>query len=150
MKTFKPLSLSLVFAVLFTGLSYAQNQIDAILSCDVAALEAGTPAYEACSFVDQEPGTDTREYTTYAEIGDTIIWRGESTDGSAAVDIRKIKYHKGTNVFNKTDLDGETTVVGTIKKNTNGKPYKYKISFKIDNKGKMHSIDPKIKAGGGD
>jgi len=73
MKTFKPLSLSLVFAVLFTGLSYAQNQIDAILSCDVAALEAGTPAYEACSFVDQEPGTDTREYTTYAEIGDTII-----------------------------------------------------------------------------
>ncbi len=150
MKTFKSLFLSLVFVVFFTGLSYAQNQIDATLSCDVAALEASTPAYQACSFVDQQPGTDTREYTIYAEIGDAIIWSGESTDGSAAIDIRKIKYDKGTNVFNKTDLDGETTVVGEVKKNTNGKPYKYTISFKVNNKGRMYRIDPKVSVGRGE
>jgi hypothetical protein len=149
MKIFKPLFLSFVFTLLFSGLMYAQDQIDATLSCDVAALEAGTPAYEACSFVNQEPGTDTREYTIYAEIGDTIIWRGESTDGSAAIDIRKIKYDRGTNVFNKPELDGETTVEGTVKRNTNGEPYKYTITFKINNTGGNYKIDPKIKSGGG-
>ena len=148
MKTFKSLSLTLFFGLLFTSLSFSQNQIEASLSCDVAALKAGTPAYEACHFVDQDHETDTRDYTTYAEIGDTIIWSGQSTDGSANIDIRKIKHDGGTNVFNKPEIDGSSTVVGEIKNNTNGKPYKYKISFKINNKGTMYSIDPKIKAGG--
>ncbi len=35
---------------------------------------------------------------------------------AAAIDIRKIKYDKGTNVFNRKELDGETTVVGEVKK----------------------------------
>ncbi len=115
----------------------------------MAALQAGNPEYQVCQFTDQAPGTDTREYTIYAEVGDTIIWGGESSDGSAAIDIRKIKYHKGTNVFKKKELDGETTVVGEVQEKTNGKPYKYKIYFKIDNTGKMYSIDPKIIVGGG-
>ena len=81
-------------------------------------------------------------------MGDTIIWDGESSDGTAAIDIRKIKYGRGTNVFNDKELDGETTVVGTIQRNTDGQPYKYKISFKINNTGKTYSIDPKIIVGG--
>lgn len=148
MKTFNPLCFALVFALFFTGLSFSQNQIEATLNCNVEALNNGTPAYEACHFVGQDPETDTREYTTYADVGDTITWRGQSTDGSASIDIIKIKYEAGTNVFNKPELDGQTTVVGTVKNKTNGKPYKYKISFKIDNKRKLYSIDPKIKAGG--
>ena len=95
------------------------------------------------------PATDTREYTIYDEVGDTIIWDGESSDGMAAIDIRKIKYGKGTNVFNDRELDGETTVEGTLERNTNDKPYKYKISFKINNTGKTYTIDPKIIVGGG-
>ena len=148
MKTLKPFLLSLIFIFACTSL-YSQDEHRATLKCNVAALQAGNPAYQVCQFTDQEPGTDPREYTIYAEVGDTIIWDGESSDGTAAIDIKKIKYNKGTNVFNSRDLDGETTVVGTINNRTNDKPYKYKISFKIDNTGTMYSIDPKIIVGGG-
>ena len=148
MKTFKPFILSLIFILVGYATSMGQNQIKATLKCNVAALRAGNPSHEVCQFVGQEPGTDTRDYTIYAEVGDTIIWSGESSDGTAAIDIKKIKYHKGTNVFNTKDLNGETTVVGEIQENTNGKTYKYKISFKIDNADKMYSIDPKIIVGG--
>ena len=147
MKTLKSISLSLIFIFACTTL-YSQDEHRVTLKCNVAALEADNPPYQVCQFVNQERGTDTRDYTIYAEVGDTIIWNGESSDGSAAIDIRKIKYDKGTNVFNNKELDGETTVVGTVQHNTEGDPYKYKISFKINNTGKTYSIDPKIIAGG--
>ena len=149
MKILKSTFFSLIFIFVCYNTSYGQDQISATLKCNVAALEAGNPAYQVCQFTDQEPGTDTRDYTIYAEEGDTIIWDGESSDGSAAIDIRKIKYHKGTNVFNNREIDGETTVVGIVENKTNGKPYKYKISFKINNTGKTYTIDPKIIVGAG-
>jgi hypothetical protein len=150
MKTFKPLILTLIFMLLFSGFTYAQNQIEATLICNVTALQNGTDAYEACRFLDQEPGTDTRDYTIYAEIGDTIIWSGQSTDGSAAIDINKIKYERGTEVFKNPFKDGTSTVVRTIKHSTKGKEdYKYEITLKINNKGKPFYIDPKVRVGGG-
>jgi len=149
MKTLKSTFFSLIFIFVCYNTSYGQDQISATLKCNIAALEAGNPAYQVCQFTDQEPGTDTREYTIYAEVGDTIIWDGESSDGSAAIDIRKIKYHRGTNVFNSREIDGETTVVGQVQEKTNGQPYKYKISFKINNTGRTYTIDPKIIVGGG-
>lgn len=149
MKTLNPLLFGLLIVLMCCNYSYGQDQIRVTLKCNVPALKAGNPAYQVCQFVDQEPGTDTREYTIYAEVDDTIIWDGESSDGSAAIDIKKIKYNKGTNVFSKRELEGETTVTGQIKEKTNGKPYKYKISFKINNKGKIYTIDPKIIVGGG-
>ena len=148
METLKSTFFSLIFIFACSTL-YSQNEHRETLKCNVAALEAGNPAYQVCQFTAQEPGTDTRDYTIYAEEGDTIIWDGESSDGTAAIDIRKIKYHKGTNVFDKKDLDGETTVVGIVENKTNGKPYKYKISFKINNTGRTYTIDPKIIVGGG-
>ena len=148
MKTLKSISLSLIFIFSFYTSMYAQDEIRITLKCNVAALQADNPPYQVCQFVNQEPGTDTRDYTIYAEVGDTIIWNRESSDGAAAIDIRKIKYDRGTNVFNDRELDGETTVVGTVQRNTEGNPYKYKISFKINNTGKTYSIDPKIIAGG--
>ncbi len=148
MKPLKSFLLSLIFVLVFSHVSYGQDVYEVTLRCNVAALQAGNPAYQVCQFTDQEPGTDTREFTIYAEVGDTIIWDGESSDGNAAIDIRKIKYGRGTNVFNDKELVGETTVEATVERNTNGKPYKYKISFKIDNTGKTYSIDPKIVVGG--
>ncbi len=150
MKIFKSLFFALVFALFFTGLSFSQNQFAASLNCNVDSLKAGIPAYKACHFVGQVPNTDTREFTTYVEVGDAIIWSGQSTDGNTKIDIKKIKHEDGTNVFDKDELEGQAIVVGTIKKKTNGEPYKYKISFKINNKRKMYSIDPKIRAGGGE
>ena len=149
MKTLKSITLSVMFIIAGYSSSIGQNQIEAVLECNVAALKAGNPAYQVCQFVGQEPGTDTREHTIYAEVGDTIIWSGESSDGTAAIDIKKIKRDKGTDVFNGNNPEGDTTVVAEIEEKTNGRPYKYKISFKIDNTGKMYSIDPKIIVGGG-
>ena len=148
MKTLKSFLFSFILLFVF-GISYGQNSDTRTLRCNVAALEADNPPYQVCQFTDQDRGTDTRDYTIYAEVGDTIIWDGESSDGTSTIDIRKIKYGKGTNVFNDKELDGETTVVGTIQRNTEGKPYKYKISFKINNTGKTYTIDPKIIVGGG-
>ena len=148
MKTFKSFLLSLILILVFNTLSYGQVEETYTLKCNVAALQTDNPPYQVCQFDDQEPGTDTREYTIYAEIGDTIIWDGVSSDGNATIDIRKIKYGKGTNVFNDKEIDGESTVEATIERNTNGKPYKYKISFKINNTGKTYTIDPKIIVGG--
>lgn len=148
MKTLKSISLSLIFIFTFYGLSYSQNQIRATLKCNVAALQADNPPYQVCQFVDQEPGTDTRDYTIYAEVGDTIIWDGQSSDGNAAINITKIKYDRGTNVFNNREIDGETTVVGTVQNNTEGNPYKYKISFKINDTRRTYTIDPKVIVGG--
>jgi len=148
MKPLKSFLLSLIFIFACSTL-YSQDEHRETLKCNVAALEAGNPAYQVCQFTDQEPGTDTRDYTIYAEVGDTIIWDGESSDGSAAIDIRKIKYHRGTNVFNSREIEGETTVVGQVQEKTNGQPYKYKISFKINNTGRTYTIDPKIIVGAG-
>ena len=148
MKTLKPILLSLVFIFACTTL-YSQDEHRVTLKCNVAALKAGNPAYQVCQFVNQEPGTDTRDFTTYAEVGDTIIWDGESSDGTAAIDIKKIKRAKGTDVFNGKNPEGDTTVVAEIEEKTTGKPYTYKISFKINNTGTMYSIDPKIIVGGG-
>ena len=148
MKTLKPLFYGLLIVLMCCNYSYGQDQIKATLKCNVTALKAGNPAYQVCQFEGQERGTDTRNYTINAEVDDTITWNGESSDGSSAINIKKIKYNKGTNVFSKKELEGETTVVGQIKEKTNGKPYKYKISFKIDNTRKKYTIDPKIIVGG--
>ncbi|WKK65661.1 hypothetical protein [Lutimonas zeaxanthinifaciens] len=148
MKILKTLLLSSIFVLVMCNTGYAQDEINLTLRCDIQALQDGTAAYQACRFVGQDPDTDTRDHTVYANVGDTIFWSGESTDGSGAIDIQKIKYERGTNVFDRDELDGTTTVTGIIKRNTSNKPdYKYTISFKIDGTGKMYSIDPKLKVG---
>lgn len=144
MKSRVPIFLILLFTVLLFNKSYGQEEHTVTLICDVAALE-NSPAHEACSFSDQEPGTDSRDYTIYVTVGDSIFWNGESSDGDAAIDIKKIKYDGGTNVFDTDEIDGSTTVIGLVKKSTKGQDdYKYKISFKVDDTGKMYTIDPKV------
>jgi len=143
MNSMKKLSLFLTLVCFAT--SYGQETHKATLICNLAALNSETPAYEACYFSEQQPGTDTREFTIYVKVGDIIEWDGMSTDGEGAIDIKKIKYESGTNVFNKPEIDGVTTVVGTVRQDTEGKPeYKYKISFKVNDTGRMYSIDPKV------
>lgn len=149
MKIFKTFLLSAAFVLILSNMGYAQDEINLTLRCDIQALQNGTAAYQACQFVGQDPASDTREFTVYANVGDTIFWSGESTNGSGAINIQKIKYSGGTNVFDRDELDGTTTVTGIIRRNTSNKPdYKYTISFKIDDTGRMYSIDPKLSVGG--
>jgi len=150
MKILKTLFVSVVFLLFMSHLTYAQDANKYLtLRCDIQALQDGEAPYLACQFTVQEPDTDTREFTTEVNVGDTILWEGVSSDESGEIDIMKIKYAGGTNVFDKDELDGTTTVSGRVRRNTKNKPdYKYIISFKINGTGKMYSIDPKIIVGG--
>ena len=54
MKTLKSILFSLIFIFVCYSLM-VKIQISATLKCNVAALQAGNPAYQVCQFTDQEP-----------------------------------------------------------------------------------------------
>ncbi len=142
-----PRILCLLTVFFFSIISFAQTTHTVTLVCDSESIKHADP-YTVCYFVNQGEGTDTREFTIEANVGDTIVWQG-FTLSDDTLEIRKIKYEKGTNVFDKDEIDGNTTVIAAIKESTKDKPnYTYKISFKVNGKGKMYSIDPLISVGG--
>ena len=115
------------------------------LVCDTAELLDGMEEHKAC-YIAESPDTDPRDFTITVNVGDTILWNGEGASDGQTLLIKHIKFEKGTNIFNKRELDGETTVEGKVKHNTKDKPdYKYKIKFKITESGKMYKIDPKVR-----
>jgi len=139
-----PRILCLLTLILFSTISFAQTTHTVTLVCDTDNIKHEDP-YKVCYFVNQGEGTDTREFTIVANVGDTIKWQG-ITLSDDNLEIRKIKYEKGTNVFDKDEIGGSTTVVAAIKKSTMDKPdYTYKISFKVNGRGTMYSIDPVIR-----
>jgi len=120
----------------------------ATLVCDVEALKNNTPADEACYFAEED--VNPVDFTIVANIGDEILWSGDTDANDNTIQIRKIKFEKGTEVFNSSEKEGTSTIVRTVKYSTKNKPdYKYTISFKINNTGKMYKIDPKVRVRGG-
>ncbi len=116
---------------------------------------------EVCYFTSQSPdGNSTtsdgniEDFTTVVNAGDTIIWRGESSNnpGADTVNISSINYHGGDNVFDQNVLNGNggspEEVVGVVRVGTNGQTEKYAIKFKVFNNGNQnggtYQIDPKI------
>jgi len=98
-----------------------------------------------CNF-GQEEGVSNEEYSIEVNVGDTIIWEGVSTSSDTdVIAIRKIKYERGTNVFDGDEIEGTSTVVGTVLRPTGEQDYKYKISFKVNDTGATYYIDPKVK-----
>lgn len=139
-----PLILCALTLLLFSTNSFSQTERTVTLVCNTDNINRVEP-HTVCYFVGQAEGTDSRNYTIEAEVGDTILWKGLTLSDDSLY-IKKIKYEKGTNVFDKDSLVGASNVIGIIKYNTKDKPdYKYKISFKVNDKGKMLSIDPLIK-----
>ena len=93
------------------------------------------------------------EYTTDAKVGDFIIWRGVPTEKKDdIVNIKSIRYEKGTKIFKKKKLRGDggnpKMVIGRVLKNTET-DFKYKIRFNVIHKGAKQKvkffIDPKIR-----
>ena len=79
-------------------------------------------------------------------MGDIIKWDGKAQSGNDTIDIKKIKWDKGTNIFDKDSIGGIETVKGTVKHDTKDKKdFKYTIQFKINDSGRMYKIDPKVK-----
>ncbi len=142
MKSKHPIFTLLIF-IIMTGLAYGQQTVTLI--CNPAAIDE-SGATGACYFLGGE-GVNPEEFTTYASVGETITWVGQSTTEEDSIDVFMIKYQGGVNVFNREQLDGEQTVRGQIDKATpDDEPYKYEIRFKINSTGKLYKIDPIIRS----
>lgn len=142
----KKLSLSFLSITLFLVCNLAFGQDYTVtLVCDTDQLIAGESEDNACYFA-ESPDTDPKDFTITVNVGDTILWNGEATPDGQTILIKLIQFEKGTNIFNKRELDGMTTVEGKVKHSTKDKPdYKYIIRFKINETGKLYRIDPKVR-----
>lgn len=110
----------------------------------------------ACDF-GQEEGISNEDFTIVVNVGDVITWEGVSSNApeTDVVDITKIKYVRGKNIFGKdlaTSGRGKNQKVsGKVLSSTAvGGDYKYDISFTVTNNGVKRNgtfhIDPKIQA----
>jgi len=112
-------------------------------------------ASASCNF-GQAEGISNEEFTIEVNVGDVITWEGisSSSPDTDVVDITKIKYVKGKNIFGK-DLD---TADGGKHKKVSAQvlastavegDYKYDISFTVTNNGAKRNgtfhIDPVIR-----
>lgn len=147
MKTTKQFFILVTLALLsFSNTSFGQAlERTVTLKCYIDSLKQQKDPYKVCKFEGQTE-TDTRQFTVTGNVGDSFIWKGEAYSGSDKINITKIKYEKGTKIFDNDSIEGTKTVKAVAKYNTNGKaPYTYKISFKINGKGKTYHIDPKVR-----
>jgi hypothetical protein len=99
---------------------------------------------------------DLENFAIDAFVNDTLLWEGQSSSSNIAIiDIKKIDRENNSKIFkNKKNYgkrEGDSkkeTVKSKILYDTKDKPdYKYKIFFKLNNRGKTHKIDPKLKVG---
>lgn len=105
-----------------------------------------------CNF-GQDQNISNENFTIEVNVGDSITWRGVSSTSPATdiVEITKIKYAKGKNIFGKDDLlPGKNKKISgkALSKTTAEDIYKYDISFTVTNNGTKRNgtfkIDPKI------
>jgi len=105
-----------------------------------------------CNF-GQDQNISNENFTIEVNVGDSISWRGVSSSSPATdiVEITKIKYAKGKNIFDKDDLlpGKNKTISGkALSKTTAEDTYKYDIYFTVTNNGTRRNgtfkIDPKI------
>ena len=147
MKTIKQLFILVTIALLsFSNTVFAQAQEHTvILKCHINRLQENKDPYTVCKFEGQTE-TDSRQFTVTGKVGDSFVWKGEAYSGSDELNITKIKYEKGTKIFDEESIEGTKTVKAVAKFNTKDKdPYTYKISFKINDNGRTYHIDPKVR-----
>ncbi len=106
-----------------------------------------------CTF-QQGPGTSDENFTTVANVGDTIIWSGfpSNSPTNDIVNITGIIDTGGPNVFANltTSISVPMTVTGTVEAGTsgpNGDEETYTLNFAVQHQDGTQStfhIDPKI------
>ncbi len=153
------LTLSSLLLFSFSGLTQQEQEapknVVVTLHVDTGTIDKKN-ASASCNF-GQEEGISNEEYTIVVNVGDVITWEGVSSSSpeTDVVDITKIKYVKGKNIFGK-DLDTKDTgnkkrVSAKVLSSTAvGGDYKYDISFTVTNNGAKRNgifhIDPKIQS----
>ena len=144
--------LSLVL-LLFAQFMSGQQVREIVLRVDTGNIQ-NPNVNDFCNF-GQPEDISNEDFTTDANVGDTIVWRGISTTNPAdQVLIESINHEGdkgGRDIFGRNVLPGENGIVqGVILNSTEeGLPYKYKITFRVLNSGNprqgVYNIDPKIR-----
>lgn len=156
MKTTIQILLTFTF-LLFSFCMESNAQTDRTITLYVNTAEIVKPDVNSFCDFGQSDGSSNEDFTIIAEVGDTIIWKGESTSsGDDIVNITAINHQGGKNIFDRNVLNGNgdspETVSGevlykTVDENGN-KNYKYTIFFTVSNNGQIRNgkfqIDPKI------
>jgi hypothetical protein len=163
MKLFLHQFLAICFITLFSAIGFSQATITIKLIVDTANFDPDNLS-ASCRFeatwsdsgkVVRSDG-DLEDFTIDAFVEDTIVWEGESSSSDIAIiDIKKIdrdndsKIFKDKKNYGKKEGDSRKEIVKSkILYDTQDKSdYKYTLFFKINNRGKTHKIDPKIKVG---
>lgn len=150
----RPVFLLACSAFLMVAFSPSPKKPDVtVVTLYVNTAEIKKPNESAYCNFGQTGNVSNEEYTIAVNIGQTITWRGVSSNApdTDVVQITAINYMGGKNVFGSNVLNaakGEGTVSGQVLYPTNGDNYKYKISFTVttngNKKGGTFSIDPKI------
>lgn len=123
---------------------------DVSITLNVETRKISENNIDSCSNFGQGPGISNENFSTSANVGDTIIWQGVSSSApeTDVVNISKINHHSGNNVFKHHELKGKghpEKVSGAVKNHTNGDGETYTLSFTVFNgqteRGK-YKIDP--------
>ena len=130
----------LLFAFAGMQLSAQQGETRVItLVCDSAQLPQSGQAQNACYF---EGGQDInpKEFLSYANVGDEIIWEAFDSAQQFTIVITKIRRMGGTNIFDSEEVPGR----GRAQRRTD-QDYRYAVHFTLDGTNRNFIIDPKIR-----
>jgi len=144
----------------FNGISQSTNEYTVTLTVDLDELGDDPDAPGGCTFT-VDPATallvndpaNPKSFAIAVNDGATITWEGATTSGEE-VQIKKISYLSGTEIFNRKTIygkikEGKEKVTGkALRKTPEGQDFEYLIRFKAPGNPKKFTIDPKIKVGG--
>jgi len=126
--------------------------VNVTLSVNTGSIE--NPNVDAYCTFGQGNGVSNENYTTVANVGDTITWQGVSSSSPSTdvVNITSINYTGGQNIFDQNVIGGNNgnpeKVIATIANNTQNEEEEYTINFTVYNgtnrRNGSFSIDPKI------
>ena len=126
---------------------------DVIVTLNVDTSKISEKNVDSYSNFGQGPGISNEDFSTSAKVGDTIIWKGVSSNApdSDVVNITKVHHHSGNDIFKDKDLKGHghpEKVSGAVKKDTKGDRETYTLFFTVYNgetkRGGQYHIDPKL------
>lgn len=150
MKSIKTLlRITLIFLFAFGTACFSQTTHYITLHQDDDGLFSFTADENTTILNNESP----KEFTILVYEDDTIEWSGITASGDE-FDVQYIEFVSGENIFKSRKMNGnrengnKKKVKAKVKKNKKGDLYVYLINFTID--GEDHSIDPKIKVGGGE
>lgn len=153
MKTTIPSLLLFIAAILCVHGTVSAQQTHTII-LNVNTGEISKPNASASCDFGQPADISNEDFTIEANVGDTIIWEGVSTNApeTDVVHIISINHEGGKNVFSQNIIKGDgERVTAVVENGDEGDEDKYSISFTVMNDGVKRNgvfrIDPKIKIG---